>query len=63
MGVFSPEIGRAAFRLALVIVLMAAGLLITLRPGTPEFAVTVLTLMIGVVFIGVILAFIRMTSS
>ena len=55
----SPEIGKAGFRLAILIVLMAAGLLITLRPGTPEFAITALTLIIGLGFIGVIVAFVR----
>jgi hypothetical protein len=56
---FSPEIGKAGFRIALLIVLMAAGLLATLKPGTPEFAITTLTLIIGLVFVGVIVAFAR----
>lgn len=58
----SPEIAKAAFRLALLIVLMAAGLLVTLRPGTPEFAVTVLTLLIGLIFVGVIVVFVRLVG-
>jgi hypothetical protein len=56
----SPEIDKAAFRLALLIVVMAAGLLVSLRPGTPEFAVTVLTLLIGLIFVGVIVVFVRL---
>ena len=55
----APELGRAALRLALLIVVMALGLLITLRPGSPEFAITVLTLLIGLAFIGVIVLFVR----
>jgi hypothetical protein len=57
--VLSPEIGKAAFRLAILIVLLALGLLVTLRPGTPEFAVTELTLLIGVVFVVVVVAVVR----
>ena len=56
---FSPELGRVAFRWAIFIVLVAVGLLVTLRPGTPEFAITLVTLVIGLVFIGVIAACIR----
>ena len=55
----SPEIGRYAFRLALFIILLAGGLLVTLRPGTPEFAITLLTLLIGMFFLGCIVAFVR----
>jgi hypothetical protein len=55
----SPEIGRVAFRWAIFIVLVAGVLLATLTPGTPEFAVTVLTLLIGVVFIAAIFVWIR----
>ena len=36
------------------IVLVAVGLLATLRPGTPEFAVTLLTLLIGVLFLAIL---------
>jgi uncharacterized membrane protein YhhN len=59
--VFSPEIGRAAFRWAVFIVVVAVGLLVTLRPGTPEFAITVVTLTIGLVFIAVIALLIRLS--
>ncbi len=54
-----PELGRAAFRVAILIVLMALGLLVSLRPGSPEFAITLLTLCIGLAFIGVIALFVR----
>jgi hypothetical protein len=59
VGVLSPEIGRVAFRIAIFLVLVAGGLLLTLSPGTPEFAVTILTLLIGVLFLGVIIVSIR----
>jgi hypothetical protein len=55
----SPEIGKAAFRMAIFVVLVAVGLLFALSPGTPEFAVTVLTLLIGVVFLAVVMLSIR----
>ncbi len=55
----SPELGRFAFRWAIFIVLVAIGLLFALSPGTPEYAVTLLTLLIGVVFLALIVVFIR----
>ena len=55
----SPEVGRYAFRWAIFIVLLAVGLLVTLSPGTPEFAITLLTLLIGLLFLGVIVVFVR----
>lgn len=55
----SPDVGRSAFRWAIWIVLVAVGLLATLRPGTPEFAITLLTLIIGLVFLGVVVALLR----
>ena len=55
----SPELGRAAFRSAILIVLVALGLLVVLSPGTPEFAITVVTLAIGVLFMGLIFALVR----
>lgn len=55
----SPELGRAAFGTAILIVIVALGLLVTLRPGSPEFAITVLSLIIGLAFIGVIALFVR----
>jgi hypothetical protein len=56
---FSPELGQAAFRWAIFIVLVAGGLLLTLTPGTPEFAVTVLTLLIGLALLGIVVACVR----
>jgi hypothetical protein len=58
----SPEAGRAAFGWAILIVLMAGGLLVVLSPGTPEFAVTALTLLVGLIFLGVVLALVRLVG-
>ena len=55
----SPEMGRAAFGWAILIVLAAAVLLAVLTPGTPEFAVTLLTLLIGLAFLGIVVAYLR----
>jgi hypothetical protein len=59
MSMLSPDVARAGFRLAILIVLMALGLLATLTPGTPEFAITVFTLLIGLIFVGLIVALVR----
>jgi hypothetical protein len=42
-----------------LIVLGAVGLLAVLGPGTPEFAVTLLTLLIGLIFLGMVGALVR----
>jgi hypothetical protein len=58
----SPDVGRAAFTWAILIVVGALGLLAVLSPGTPEFAITVVTLLIGVIFLGIVVALIRLTA-
>ena len=55
----SPEMGKVGFRLAIFILLVAGGLLLTLTPGTPEFAVTVLTLIIGALFLAILIVSVR----
>jgi hypothetical protein len=57
-----PEVGKAALRLSLFIVVLAGGLLLFLAPGTPQFAITVFTLLIGVVFLGVVVLVVRVFS-
>lgn len=47
----SPEIGRFWFRIAFTLVLISAGLLFFVKPGSAEFVVTVLTLVVGLLFI------------
>jgi hypothetical protein len=58
----SPEVGRAAFTWAILIVLGAVGLLAVLSPGTPEFAITLVTLLMGLVFLGIVVALIRLMA-
>jgi ABC-type siderophore export system fused ATPase/permease subunit len=58
----SPEVGRAAFTWAILIVIGAVGLLAVLSPGTPEFAITVVTLLVGLVFLGLVVALIHLAA-
>lgn len=57
-----PEIGQAGFRIGIFLVLVAGGMLFMLTPGTPEFSITVVTLIIGLVFIGVVAILVRWIS-
>ncbi len=58
----SPELGRAAFRIAFFITIVSAVLLPFLKPGTAEFVVDILSLVTGVVFISIIAVFVRLTG-
>jgi hypothetical protein len=58
--VLSPELGRVAFGWAILLVLGALGLLAVLAPGTPEFAITIVTLLIGMIFLGLVVALIKL---
>jgi hypothetical protein len=54
-----PEIGQAGFRIGIFLVLVAGGMLFMLDPGTPEFSITVVTLAIGLIFIGAVVILVR----
>lgn len=47
----SPEVGRLWFRIAFFLVLISAGLLFILKPGSAEYVVTVMTLVVGMLLI------------
>ena len=47
----SPELGRAAFRLGMLIVAPAVALLLMLQPGTAEHSITIVTLAVGLMFL------------
>lgn len=49
-----PELGRAGFRIGFLIVVPAFFLMFFLDPGTPEYAITLVTLVMGVVFLVVV---------
>jgi len=55
----TPGLARAALRWAVLIVVVSAGLLLFLRPGTAEFVITVFTLGIGLVFGGLVIVLVR----
>ena len=55
----APEIGQAGFRIGIFLVLVAGGMLLLLEPGTPEFSITVVTLVIGLVFVGMVVVLVR----
>jgi hypothetical protein len=49
-----PELGRAGFRIGFLIVVPSCLLMFFLDPGTAEYAITLLTLVMGVVFLVVV---------
>ncbi len=55
----APEVGQAGFRIGIFLTLMAAGMLLMLEPGTAEFSITVVTLGIGLTFVGLVILLIR----
>jgi hypothetical protein len=57
-----PEIGQAGFRIGIFLVLVAGGMLFFLDPGSPEFSITVVTLAIGLIFVGVVVILVRWFS-
>ena len=57
-----PQIGRVTFKLAFFVTFVAAILLIFLEPGTAEFVVDIIALLVGLVFIGVIIFIVRKNS-
>lgn len=59
----NPEAGRAWFRIATMITLVSAVLVYFTEPGTAERVVSVITLVIGLLFIGVIIFLIRRDRS
>ena len=58
----SPQIGQTAFRIAMYIAVMALILLFFLRPGSAEFGVTVVTLVVGLIFLGAVALSVRYFS-
>ena len=55
----NPDIGRAWFRIAITITLVSAVLVYLTEPGTAERVVSVITLLLGLLFIGTIIVLIR----
>ena len=55
----NPEAGQAWFRIAIMITLVSAVLVFFTEPGTAERVVSVITLIIGLLFIGIIIVLVR----
>jgi hypothetical protein len=60
--VIGPQSGQTVFRIAFYITLVSAVLLFFLEPGSAEFVVAVITLLIGLVFIVLIALLVRRFS-
>ncbi len=45
-----PQVGRAGFRIAFYVTMVSGVLLFFLRPGTAEFVVATLSLLVGLFF-------------
>lgn len=50
----NPELTRAGIQIGCLLVIPSAVLLFLLDPGTAEFVITMITLVIGLVFLGAI---------
>ena len=55
----NPDVGQAWFRIAITITLVSAVLVYLTEPGTAERVVSVITLLLGLLFIGTIFVLIR----
>jgi hypothetical protein len=54
-----PDTGLLGFRIALFVVLGAIGCLFIIEPGSAAFYVDVITLIVGLFFIGILVVLIR----
>ena len=59
----NPEAGRAWFRVAIMITVISALLVYFNEPGTAERVVSELTLLIGLLFTGAIIVWVRRNRS
>ena len=59
----NPDAGRAWFRIAVTLTLVSGVLVYFTEPGTAERVVSVITLIIGLLFIGTIIVLVRHNQS
>ena len=52
----TPEMGRAGVQIGCLLVIPSALLLWFLEPGTSEYSITIITLVIGLVFLAAVVA-------
>ena len=55
----APSVGKAAFTVGLTILFMAVFVLFSLKPGSPEFVVDVVAIVVDGVFIGLVIWSVR----
>lgn len=57
----SPDVGQVAFRWAMFLIAGAGLILLLARPetGTPQFVITILLLIVGVVMAALVFLFVR----
>ena len=55
-----PQVGRAAFRVAFMMVAISGVMLFVLTPGTAEYVISMITMILGLLFIGLIFILVRM---
>jgi preprotein translocase subunit Sss1 len=55
----SPQLGQAAFRIAFMMVAMSALMALFLTPGTAEYVISIVTLVLGLVFMGIVFILVR----
>lgn len=55
----TPDLGRAAFRIAFFMGLVSLGLLLITEPGSAEFVVSCLALGVALLFVVVIVVMVR----
>ncbi len=55
----APAVGRAAFTIGVAVLLMALFALFYVEPGSPEFIADVLALVFDVIFLGLLVWYVR----
>jgi hypothetical protein len=55
----NPEAGQAWFRIAMMLTVVSVALVILTEPGSAERVMSVVTLLIGLLFIGIIVVLVR----
>ena len=56
----SPQLGRMAFRIAFMMMAVSAVMILVVTPGTAEYWISVFTLILGLVFAGIIFVVVRL---
>jgi hypothetical protein len=55
----NPEAGQAWFRIAMMLTVVSVALVILTEPGSAERVMSMITLLIGLLFIGIIVVLVR----